>query len=187
MMHFVIIFCPTLLYMTHFAIPDILSDKLLSHYVRTFTAWKVSKYGVFSGPHFPVFGLNSEIYSVNLPTQSEYRKIRTRKNSVFRHFLRSVYDDYFLSDFVISVSFCNKFLYKFLCLSFCELWMYELYLVGAMKWYPTYRWHDHWSRDHWIKIPKLGGNTYQKETGPFLFVTRTYCTNLIEAKTPKLS
>ena len=29
-------------------------------------AWKVSKYGVFSGPHFPVFGLNN-------------RKIRTRK------------------------------------------------------------------------------------------------------------
>ena len=25
------------------------------------TAWKVSKYGVFSGPHFPVFRLNTEI------------------------------------------------------------------------------------------------------------------------------
>ena len=23
------------------------------------TAWKVSKYGVFSGPYFPVFGLNT--------------------------------------------------------------------------------------------------------------------------------
>ena len=23
-----------------------------------FTAWKVSKYGVFSGPYFPAFGLN---------------------------------------------------------------------------------------------------------------------------------
>ena len=30
----------------------------------TCTAWKVSKYGVFSGPYFPVFGLNTEIYSV---------------------------------------------------------------------------------------------------------------------------
>ena len=29
------------------------------------TAWKVSKYGVFSGPYFPVFGLNTEIYGVN--------------------------------------------------------------------------------------------------------------------------
>ena len=26
-----------------------------------YTAWKVSKYGVFSGPYFPVFGLNAEI------------------------------------------------------------------------------------------------------------------------------
>ena len=53
------------------------------------TAWKVFKYGVFSCPYFPVFGLNAEIYSVNLHIQSKYRKIWTRKNSVFRHFLRS--------------------------------------------------------------------------------------------------
>ena len=26
------------------------------------TVWKVSKYGVISGPHFPIFGLNTEIY-----------------------------------------------------------------------------------------------------------------------------
>ena len=26
------------------------------------TAWKVSKYGVISDPHIPVFGLNTEIY-----------------------------------------------------------------------------------------------------------------------------
>ena len=49
----------------------------------------MSKYGVFSGPYFPVLGLNTEIYSVNLRIQSEYRKIRTRKNSVFGHFSRS--------------------------------------------------------------------------------------------------
>ena len=28
------------------------------------TAWKVSKYGVISGPHFPLLGLNMEIYAV---------------------------------------------------------------------------------------------------------------------------
>ena len=50
----------------------------------------MSKYGVFSGPCFPVFGLNTEVYGVNLRIQSEYRKIRTRKNSVFGHFSRSV-------------------------------------------------------------------------------------------------
>ena len=43
------------------------------------TALKVSKYRVLSGPHFPVFGLNTEIYGVTLCIQSEYRKIRTRK------------------------------------------------------------------------------------------------------------
>ena len=40
-----------------------------------FTAWKVFQYGVFSGPYFPVFGLNTEIYS--------------RSTSVFVHFSRS--------------------------------------------------------------------------------------------------
>ena len=33
--------------------------------------WKVFKYGVISGPCFPVFGLNTEIYGVNLRIQSE--------------------------------------------------------------------------------------------------------------------
>ena len=49
----------------------------------------MSKYGVISGPYFPVFGLNMDIYGVNLRIQSEYRKIQTRNNSVFGHFLRS--------------------------------------------------------------------------------------------------
>ena len=31
----------------------------------TAAAWKVFKYGVLSGPYFPVFGLNTEIYGVN--------------------------------------------------------------------------------------------------------------------------
>ena len=43
---------------------------------------KVSEYGVFSGPYFPVFGLTTEIYGLNLRIQSKYRKIRTRKNSL---------------------------------------------------------------------------------------------------------
>ena len=55
-----------------------------------FTAWKVSKYRVFCGSYFSVFGLNTVIYSVNLRIQSGYWKIRTRKNSIFRHFSRSV-------------------------------------------------------------------------------------------------
>ena len=54
------------------------SVNVLAHFS---TASKESKYGVFSGPYFPVFGLNTEIYSVNLRIQSEYPKIRIRKNS----------------------------------------------------------------------------------------------------------
>ena len=38
------------------------------------TAWKVSKYGVTSGPYFSVFGQNTEIYFVNLRIQCKHRK-----------------------------------------------------------------------------------------------------------------
>ena len=40
----------------------------------TFTVWKVCKYGVFSGPYFPAFGLNTERYGVSLRIQSECGK-----------------------------------------------------------------------------------------------------------------
>ena len=49
----------------------------------------VSKYGVFSGLYFPAFGLNMERYEVSLWVQSKYRKMQTRKNSVFGQFSRS--------------------------------------------------------------------------------------------------
>ena len=41
-------------------------------------AWKVSKYGVFSGQYFPAFGLNTERNSVSLCIQFECGKIQTR-------------------------------------------------------------------------------------------------------------
>ena len=67
-----------------FSIPLVMCRNILFHcmksvQIRSFF-WSV----------FPVFGLNAEIYGVNLRIQCEYRKIRTRKNSVFGHFLRSV-------------------------------------------------------------------------------------------------
>ena len=49
---------------------------------------KVSKYGNFFSPYFPVLGLNTEIYGVNLRIQFDYRKIR-KKKSVFGPFSRS--------------------------------------------------------------------------------------------------
>ena len=56
---------------------------------QTYTAGKVSKYGVFSDPYFRAFGLNTQRYEVSLRIQFECGKIRTRKNSLFGHFSRS--------------------------------------------------------------------------------------------------
>ena len=56
---------------------------------HSITAWKVSRYGVFSGSYFPAFGLNTERYFVSLHIQSECEKIRTRKYSVFGHISHS--------------------------------------------------------------------------------------------------
>ena len=47
------------------------------HIVQTSTTWKVTKYGVISGPYFPAFGLNTERYFVSLRIQTEGGKIRT--------------------------------------------------------------------------------------------------------------
>ena len=47
----------------------------------------MSKYGDFSGPYFPVIGLNTEIYGVRI--QSKYGEMRTRKNSAFGHIMHS--------------------------------------------------------------------------------------------------
>ena len=52
----------------------------------------MSKYGVFSGPYFPVFGLNTVICLTNLCIQSENRKIRTIKNSGFGQFSRGGFE-----------------------------------------------------------------------------------------------
>ena len=54
-----------------------------------YTVWNASKCGVFSGPYFLAFGLNTERYEVSLRIQSGCMKIRNTKNSVFGHFSRS--------------------------------------------------------------------------------------------------
>ena len=53
------------------------------HCVKSVQIWS------FTCPYFPVLGLNTEIYGINLRIQLRYWKIRTRKNSVFGHFARS--------------------------------------------------------------------------------------------------
>ena len=66
------------------------------------TAWKVSKYGGFSSPYFPTFGLNTERYRVSPRIQSKYGKTWSispysvrmwentdQENSEYGHFSRS--------------------------------------------------------------------------------------------------
>ena len=61
--------------------------KAFTEFFLVLIFWSLrSKYGVFSGPYFPIFGQNTEIYSVNLRILSECRKIWTRKTSIFGHF-----------------------------------------------------------------------------------------------------
>ena len=54
---------------------------------------EMSKYRVFSGPYFPVSGLNMEIYSINLRIQAECRKYGPEKTpywEIFHEMLFSV-------------------------------------------------------------------------------------------------
>ena len=69
------------------------SRQMLLHKTwKTSTAWRVGKYGVFSGPYFPAFKVNTVRYGVSLLIQSECGKIWSRKNFVFWHFWRSETD-----------------------------------------------------------------------------------------------
>ena len=56
----------------------------------------MSKYGVISGSCFPAFGLDMEIYSINLRIQFKCKKTRARNNSVFGHFSRILRQTYLL-------------------------------------------------------------------------------------------
>ena len=48
-----------------------------SIFLRIFTSWKVSKYGVFFSLYFPVFVLNTEIsYSVQIQENTDQKKPR---------------------------------------------------------------------------------------------------------------
>ena len=53
----------------------------IDSFSNTNTAWKVSKYGIFSGPYFPAFQLNTEKYFVSLHIQSECKKHGPEKTS----------------------------------------------------------------------------------------------------------
>ena len=60
-------------------------SKICSLHVEKITG-QVSKYGVFSGPYFPVFGLNTEIYGVNLHIKSDTEEYGPEKICIWTLF-----------------------------------------------------------------------------------------------------
>ena len=82
---------------------------------------------VIYGLYFLVFGLNMDIYWVNFRIQSEYRKIRTRNNSVFGHFWLS---DMFKLMHIFNKKFsfsCSEIIGRFTMLiisNFCNSWLH---------------------------------------------------------------
>ena len=67
-------------------------DKFGGRNSATITAWKVSKYGVISGPYFPAFGLNTETYEVSLHIQSECRKTDQKWLRIWTLFTQWMFD-----------------------------------------------------------------------------------------------
>ena len=69
-----------------------------SWFSLSITTWKVSKYGVVSGPYFPAFGVNTSYLSVFSPSAGKYRPEITPYLNSFR----LVYIlDYFKIDFFV--------------------------------------------------------------------------------------
>ena len=62
---------------------------------------KVSKYGVFSGPYFPAFELNTERYKISPRIQSKCGKIQTRK---FGHLSHSVCQCFWVGSLTYSMT-----------------------------------------------------------------------------------
>ena len=54
----------------------VLHETVLNTPLLFCTAWKESKYGVFSGPYLPAFGLNTETYSVWMQENTDQKKLR---------------------------------------------------------------------------------------------------------------
>ena len=84
------IFCAVLLQnITRNIIRDIYINESRIYSMKHSLREKCPNTELFLVRNFLYSGLNTEIYSVNLHIQSEYRKIWTRNNSVFGHFSRS--------------------------------------------------------------------------------------------------
>ena len=82
------------------------------HQFEHITKSKVSKYRIISSPYFPVFRLNTEIYSVNVHIQSKYKKIQAINNFAFKHFSRSVFSIFLRIVHIYQINVCSHLLNK---------------------------------------------------------------------------
>ena len=64
-------------------IPGDVLLRIYKSFDRPSTAWKVSKYEIFSGPYFPAFGLSTEIYGVFSPNAGKYGPEKTTHLDTF--------------------------------------------------------------------------------------------------------
>ena len=93
----------------------------------------------FFGLYFPLLRLNTVIYSVNLHIQSEYGKIRTRKNYLFGHFSHSVFFAAVLSksisgqiDYMRLFASDNSIGEDMSLLQICIIWKFVLELATGL-------------------------------------------------------
>ena len=63
----------------HYVKKELIFFSIFGIYVIIQLTLTVSEYGVIPGPYFPVFGLNTEIYYINLRIQSEYQEDTDQK------------------------------------------------------------------------------------------------------------
>ena len=57
--------------------------------ITPFTAWKVSKYGIFSGPYFPVFGLNIGKYGPEKTLYLNFFHTVCKNGTIKLHFIKN--------------------------------------------------------------------------------------------------
>ena len=61
---------------------DMIADMVSNKNLNPITAWKVPKYGVISGPYFPVFRLNTEKYGAEItPYLDTFQVVNTTQKS----------------------------------------------------------------------------------------------------------
>ena len=92
------------------------------YYHYHYTAWKVLKYGIFSGPYFPVFGLNGLLlkspYSVRIQENPNQKKLRIwilfTQCCCYHYSKLMMYLDFFVISIFKKQKFLKEFPYWFL-------------------------------------------------------------------------